>query len=207
MPQLRDHRTPSLILAAALVACSITAAAAQSKPLPIREELRIGGEVADFTTIHWLGVSRTGTIIAAQRMDGNLRVFDASGRLQKVLGRPGAGPREFGSIGMSGWTGDSLWVHDGSLARLTFVRADVTLGEPRPLPSVPAAALPKEIAGMALGTAPSALYPDGSALFKLTAPQPEDADGSIGRREAYWLVEAGAVQSRLSWGRLARVAP
>jgi|CXWL01.1.fsa_nt_gi hypothetical protein len=43
---------------------------------------------------------------------------------------------------------------------------------------------------MALGTAPSALYPDGSALFKLSAPGRTDANRDIGRREAYWFVDA-----------------
>jgi len=186
-------RILAILTAAASILGRVEAAAAQIVQLPIREELRIGGETADLTTVHWLGVSRGGTIIASQRMDGNLRVYDATGRLLKVLGRTGGGPGEFGSIGLSGWTGDSLWVHDGSLGRISYVRADATLGEPRPVPSVPSAALPKDLVGLVTGTVPSALYPDGSTLFKLTAPQPPSADGNIGRREAYWLVsEKGA---------------
>lgn len=186
----RVRRAAPLIFSAALAVSAFTPIAAQSNPLPIREELRIGGEAADFTKVLWLAVSRTGTMIVAQPMDGNLRVYDAAGRPLKTLGRSGGGPREFGAVGMSGWTGDSLWVHDASLARLSFVRPDNTLGEPRLPPSVPSAALPKEIVGMALGTAPSAVYPDGSALFRLSAPGRTDANRDIGRREAYWLIDA-----------------
>lgn len=195
----RDQLPASVMLTAALVAFSITSAPAQSSPLPIREELRIGGESADLTTIHWLGVSRSGAIIAAQRMDGNLRVYDPTGRLLKVLGRTGGGPGEFGSIGLSGWTDDSLWVHDASLGRVSYVRADATLGEPRPTPTVPTSALHPGLARMSLGTAPSALYSDGSTLFKLPVQPPQGTLGGFGRREAYWLVDpkGGAKQSVL----------
>ncbi len=188
-------RTPRLTGACVIATLGsfggVETAASQARPLPVHEELRIGGEVANLTTVHWLGVSRNGIIVAAQRMDGNVRVYDAAGRPMDVLGRPGGGPREFGSIGVSGWMGDSLWVHDPSAGRITFVRPNATLGESRPTPAVPTAALPKELAGMALGgTAPSALYSDGSTLFKLPAPQPPSADGNIGLREAYWQIDA-----------------
>jgi len=202
MPPMRDHRSAAVGLVAALVAFPIVSASAQSNLVPIREELRIGGEAADFTRVLWLGVSRNGTIIISQPMDGNLRVYDATGRLLKVLGRAGGGPGEFGSIGLSGWTGDSLWVHDGSLGRISYVRADATLGEPRPVPSVPSAALPKDLVGVVTGTAPSALYPDGSTLYKLTARQPPSADGNFGRREAYWLVDGNGVARQAVLGRV-----
>ncbi len=202
MPRLRSHRTPSLMLAAALVACSINPATAQLRPLPIREELRIGGVAADFTKVLWLAVGRTGTMIVAQPMDGNLRVYDAAGRPLKTLGRSGGGPREFGAVGMSGWTGDSLWVHDASLARISYVRSDATLGEPRPTPAPPSATVPKGMAALMGGGPPAALYPDGSTLFRISAPAPEDAKGNFGRREAYWFVDPRGAARQIVLGQV-----
>lgn len=47
-------------------------------------------------------------------------VFDVNGRPHRVIGRGGEGPGEFRSAHALGTLGDSLWVSDGQLNRLTF---------------------------------------------------------------------------------------
>jgi hypothetical protein len=46
--------------------------------------------------------------------------LDRTGRLIRTLGRAGTGPGEFQRPAMLGWQGDSLWVYDLGLRRLTL---------------------------------------------------------------------------------------
>jgi hypothetical protein len=75
-------------------------------------------------------------------------VFNADGAGRGVIGRPGEGPGEFGSISTLGWRGDTLFVADGQSQRISFFAADgrflsdltwLNVQTPRPelLPSVP----------------------------------------------------------------------
>jgi len=50
---------------------------------------------------------------------GQFLLRDARG-IVRVVGRRGAGPGEFNSVGQLGWLGDTVWVSDGRLPRVTF---------------------------------------------------------------------------------------
>jgi hypothetical protein len=91
-------------------------------PIPLRElreELRI---VSNDTvpgmllTQIWEGstVLPDGRIIAVFRQEGAVRVFDASGKLLRILGRKGSGPGEYQNPSTAYYVGDTIWVHDFS---------------------------------------------------------------------------------------------
>jgi hypothetical protein len=84
----------------------------------LSEALRFG--VADgepnymFGQISGLGILSDGSIVVADGMAQNVRLFDAGGRWQKTLGQPGSGPGEFGNFGLTVLVGpgDTLLVED-----------------------------------------------------------------------------------------------
>lgn len=84
-------------------------------------DLRIDGYEYNLAPVNWMGVSPTGTIVVMQPMDGAIRFFDERGALLGELGRKGGGPGEFERMVRGGWQGDSLWVSDTQLHRLTMI--------------------------------------------------------------------------------------
>lgn len=59
--------------------------------------------------------------------DKKILLFDSAGRLVRSIGRQGAGPGEFTSPSALGRIGDTLWVWDRTLARITLISARGTL--------------------------------------------------------------------------------
>ena len=60
----------------------------------------------------------------AQPNDYNVRVYDASGKLVRIIGRKGGGPGEFEGIGSIGFRADTLFVSDGRLRRTSLFALD-----------------------------------------------------------------------------------
>lgn len=92
--------------------------------LRLDPELSIGRERPAEYALSWipdLSVDASGSIYVAQPEDGGVRVFDAAGRYLRRIGHPGEGPGEFRSIGALGWVGDTLWITDPRLGRVTVV--------------------------------------------------------------------------------------
>jgi hypothetical protein len=132
-------------------------AVAQPAPVPrlsAHEELRIGSvndPRYDLSRVSDLLVDANGSIYVGQPQEHVVRVFDRSGRALHTIGRRGGGPGEFQSVGDLGWRGDSLWVRDSRLNRLSFFAREggflgsVEFQEPHPerssflLPGIPAA--------------------------------------------------------------------
>ncbi len=143
---------------------SSTPAAAQ-RPAPgtaqapvrfqLRETLRINGSDHDFTK---LGPVRAGAngVFVADVTELKVHEFTPAGAHRRTVGRRGAGPGEFESIGSYGIIGDTLWVADYQLARVTKFVGGRVVGTITP--SAAAAA-----SGWAT---PAALLPDGQAIFK-----------------------------------------
>jgi hypothetical protein len=103
-------------------------------PLPLQQatraprwtavrDLRIGDESDTnyiFQRISSVQVGTGGEMTVIDSRALSIRRFDARGRLTHRFGRRGAGPGEFRSIRAAGVLGDTLWVADGTLNRVTF---------------------------------------------------------------------------------------
>jgi hypothetical protein len=96
--------------------------------------------------------------------------IDPSGALRRIIGRAGSGPGEFIRPAFLGWRGDSLWVHDLGLVRLTLFD---TAGRgfstfPVLFPQRPAVVGQRRYAGQAQ---PTALLADGDLLVYRGPPR------------------------------------
>jgi hypothetical protein len=67
-----------------------------------------------------LAVAPDGRVAVMQPAESSVWIFSPSGERLGEFGRDGAGPGEFRSVSMIGWRGDTLWVADGQLHRVTF---------------------------------------------------------------------------------------
>lgn len=106
-----------------------------SNEFRLAPELRIGEEDRPEYALSWItavAVDSTGAMYVGQPQNGTVRVYDAEGNFVRNLGSAGEGPGEFRSIQDLGWVGDTLWVLDPELGRITlFPGGD---GEPVTLP-------------------------------------------------------------------------
>ncbi len=75
-----------------------------------------------------IAVRPDGHIYVAPDLGQHVLHFDGDGRLVQLIGRAGEGPGEFRMPFRIGLLGDSLWVYDPSLARITLFRPDGTFG-------------------------------------------------------------------------------
>lgn len=116
-------RIPALLFAV-LVLVPHSRPAAQAAPPPWRAVRDARAGVGDgpgaLTAISYLSVGRDNNVYVSQPQDAVVRVYDARGRFLRKLGRRGEGPGEFQAPGILGWRGDTLWVADGRLARISL---------------------------------------------------------------------------------------
>jgi hypothetical protein len=118
------------------VLASVLAGACDARPgergpslWTIEPELRVGridgpdalGEVIA------VQVGALSEILVVEWREGSVRVFDASGRSVRRIGRSGSGPGEFSQPGVMTWSGDTLVVSDPMLRRLQMFDASGTL--------------------------------------------------------------------------------
>jgi hypothetical protein len=111
-----------------------------------------------FSDIVGIVVTNGGTVYVAQRMMGEVAVFDESGSRAGTIGGKGEGPGEFQLIWAMGIVSDTVWVSDGGNRRVTFIAADRSIiGD---VPFNPAPSL--EEGRFFRPMAPSAVFADGS---------------------------------------------
>lgn len=86
------------------------------------EELRIGSMEDETHALTRVGAIalRDRVLVVSQPRDARLRAFTSDGAPVTEVGRAGDGPGEFRSIAGLGWMGDTLYVADGRLGRITF---------------------------------------------------------------------------------------
>lgn len=175
-----------VVLAVACASCGDDPEASEPAAWTLgAEELRIGSfddPDESLTSVAHVFVTPWDQVFMAQPQDQTVRVHDArTGRLIRRLGRSGEGPGEFRNPNWIGLLGDSLWVNDGSLRRVTFFDRDgAHLGD-RPYPDPPDVAAPLR-AGFGL------LTEDGGALFVTNS-----ADGD--RRLPVLVIDPGGEQT------------
>lgn len=133
------------VLGAALIvivfaACRERPDVARSARKELTAETRIGSETNgaeyQFTTIAHV-VATSDNVYVVQRDAPEIRVYRNDGGYVRTIGRQGGGPGEVQSIWSMGIVGDSLWVIDVDLRRLTFFTLDGTLISTVPFEPVP----------------------------------------------------------------------
>lgn len=117
---MRSLLIPVLVL---LPWCAVPAASAQAPAArwALVPEARIGAVdgPAALSEVRNLAVGADGTLYVSQLAERTVRVFDASGRPVRRLGRSGRGPGEFSNPGRLALRGDTLWVSDFALRRVS----------------------------------------------------------------------------------------
>ncbi len=143
----------------------------------VEQDLHIDGNLATLVPIRWLAVARNGTIAACQEQMSAIRFFDSTGNDLGTVGGQGEGPGEFRMPIHAGWIGDSLWVGDFLLKRVTLISTEpATIRTLPPIASIRPA--PADTARFSIGSIYSvhALYPDGKLLVNTTGG--ESLEGS-----------------------------
>lgn len=87
---------------------------------------RIGQPEVELSQVSRIAVSYRGAVAVVQPQDFNVRVFDSAGTPIATIGRRGEAPGEFSRMfGASvGWVGDTVWVFERSVGRLSYFRHD-----------------------------------------------------------------------------------
>lgn len=120
---------PTGLLVVAVSSCALDQADKPSiDALPIASieiDWRIDGYEADLVPITWLGVSPASVVGVMQGQDQTVRFFDASGRPIRSIGGRGSGPGEFEGVLRGGWMGDTLWLSDTNLHRVTLISPEL----------------------------------------------------------------------------------
>lgn len=93
----------------------------------LSEELRIDGWAEQLVPIRRIAVSDQGIIAMSQAQDGQIRFFTAEGEPLGTFGGRGQGPGEFQQPVRLGWQGDTLWVVDPELGRVSFISPSLEL--------------------------------------------------------------------------------
>jgi len=162
-------------LVTALLAVPLAAPLSGQQPLEASRLLRemvISGETEDLTIVHAVAVSPRGTIAVGQNRDGRVLFYSPEGKRIGEFGRTGEGPGEFRLMSELGWRGDTLWITDEMLPRVTIVGPDRRLARTQPFPRSSSVAPFDKVNGLTF----LALGADGSMLIS-GAPK---ADPSLG---------------------------
>ncbi len=142
-------------------------------------ELQISGETEDLSIVSALAVNRRGTIAIGQNRDGRVVFYSAEGKRIGEFGRPGEGPGEFRLMSELGWRGDSLWVTDEMLPRVTIVGPDRRLVRTQPFPRSSSVPPFDQVSGLTF----LALAEDGGLLLS-GRPKADPALGGPTRQPA-----------------------
>ena len=137
----------SRLLSASLIVSTI--ADAQGLPVVRPSEVRrVGGldapDYAAFSQEPSLVADRQGVVYARIPNEALVRVFDGNGTYQRSIGRRGEGPGEFVVAAGHGLVGDTLWIRNWPLPRMSLFapggqhirtwRTQVDIGRPFPTP-------------------------------------------------------------------------
>jgi len=184
-----------LTLATALILSFAQQADAQQAPrsLSVTRDLEISGITNDLSPISSVSVSRQGWIAVGQRQDAGVRVFGPDGSERFRFGRNGTGPGEFRMLaGFSGWVGDTLWMTDGVLNRLTMITPAGKLlrATPYPAPNSAGTIIPStaprqgELYVVGVDSAGAVMF--SSSLIGVTIPDVWKASKTVVQSTIWW---------------------
>jgi len=88
--------------------------------LTSRELRTTGNPKAELFSVTGAAFGPDGKIYLAENSHTDMRVFESDGSFHGNIGGRGAGPGEFRHVGRFGWLGDTLWVDDPVLRRITL---------------------------------------------------------------------------------------
>ena len=165
-----------IIRAAATLAMLTAAVQAQRTPvsLELSERLRLDAAAEDFSAFtmnrqgnapFYVGPRRE--IVLPLPQDGNVRIYDSTGKRVTTLGRKGAGPGEFRSIFRLGWTRDTIWIYDAALRRITYFGGDYALLRSDVLSEAVHQKVEGDNPRVISDFAPSAIAPGGNVLGQI----------------------------------------
>lgn len=142
--------------------------------------IRIDGYDAVLTRITSLALSPQGVLAVPQVNEGRVILVGPDGDVRTTFGRQGEGPGEFLHPNRVGWMGDTLWVADSRLQRLSFYSDDGSLA--RVMMYRRAVPRPGDSHGLSLYLghfmSPRAVYADGSRMFSVIGNAPDTQEGS-----------------------------
>jgi len=92
------------------------------------EAVRIDGTDQQLSRVTGVAILPDSAVAIAQGQQAEIRFFSWTGAATGRAGGRGQGPGEFTRIGGVGWKGDSVWVADPGLGRLTLLTATGELG-------------------------------------------------------------------------------
>ncbi|MEI2719685.1 MAG: hypothetical protein V9E87_06030 [Gemmatimonadales bacterium] len=104
-----------------------------------KQEVLIDGASTVLDAVTWISAGPKGALVVASGAERALRFIDSAGGRVTTVGRSGEGPGEFRALGPRGWIGDTLWVLDPALQRISsFTSSGKYLGTRKaPFPLVP----------------------------------------------------------------------
>ena len=180
-----SHRT--LALAAALLIAAPTIQAQAAAPAwTLTERLRLDATSEDFSALQ---LTRQGNapfyigpkheIVIPLQQDGQIRIYDSTGKRISSVGQRGSGPGEFRNFFRLGWLRDTMWVYDAAQRRMSFFDAQQKLlrthvtSETLRRPVEPGDANPRVITDFA----PSAISPDGKTIGQIIRTEGRNPGG------------------------------
>lgn len=204
---LRRYPRAALLALPLLAGCGAAdgPTASTAPLLAAAPELRIGSVDDPETALTWISelvVDDEGRIFTAHRQETVVLAHDAAGARLGRIGGPGEGPGEFRGMGGMGLRGDSLWVMDYRLYRITYfapdgrvlrsVRLPIDLGTDRThSPPRPAGVLPD---GRLYGSPPAWSRAVAAGEIRETPVVVMDTTGAAGdtlfmRPQTVWAVQ------------------
>jgi hypothetical protein len=100
----------------------VASAQEQQKTIQLERDLILTGD--NIGMVQGINVDKRGHIYVGDIINATIHLYSATGQHLQAIGRKGRGPGEFSQIGGSQLnTGDSLYILDGNLRRVTLVRS------------------------------------------------------------------------------------
>lgn len=114
---------PTTVLAGIVTALPLQAQQSYSSGtatvIAAKREIVIDGSSTVLDAVTWISAGPKGALVVASGAERALRFIDAATGRMTMVGRGGEGPGEFRVLGPHGWIGDTLWVLDPALQRIS----------------------------------------------------------------------------------------